>query len=318
MQLAWKVAEGSSIKLEDYDPNYIDEHTDPALARAELEQLGNELSELQELLAAAHHQSLLIVLQGMDASGKAETIQHVFSHINPQGCEVHSFKVPTPQEMDHDFLWRVHRVTPGRGVIGIFDRSHYEVVLVVRVHNLQPEEVWRRHYAAINDFERLLVQHDMIILKFFLHLSKDEQERRLLAQQRDRTESWKLSTSDWIERRYWDEYQTAYEEALAKCSTEDAPWYIVPANHQWYRNVLVARTLATTLRQYKDRWEAQLIARGEEELALLAKRGHEGQDEKQNHSKTSGDAHDAHSLHGDSSSGKHRDSNSAGKKNYSR
>ena len=184
MQLAWKVEAGSNVKLQDYDPSYVDEHTDPALGRAELEQLGKELGELQELLAAAHHHSLLVVLQGMDTSGKADTIHQVLSRVNPQGCEVRSFKVPTSRELDHDFLWRVHRVTPGRGVIGIFNRSHYEDVLVVRVHNLVPQEVWSRRYAAINDFERLLAQHDMIILKLYLHMSNDEQERRLLAQQK--------------------------------------------------------------------------------------------------------------------------------------
>src|SRR5438034_3542194 len=223
MQLGWKVEAGSNVKLQDYDPNYVDEHTDPALARAELEQLGKELGELQELLAAAHHQSLLVVLQGTDTSGKADTIFQVLSRVNPQGCEVRSFKVPTSRELDHDFLWRVHRVTPGRGVIGIFNRSHYEDVLVVRVHNLVPQEAWSRRYAAINDFERLLVQNDMIILKLYLHMSNEEQERRLLAQQRNQADAWKVTTADWAERKYWDDYQEAYEEALSRCSTDEAP-----------------------------------------------------------------------------------------------
>src|SRR5574340_406836 len=187
MQAAWKVEPGSNVKLHDYDPNFVDEYTDPALAIAELEQHGKELGELQELLAAAHHHTLLVVLQGMDTSGKADTIHQVLSRINPQGCEVRSFKVPSSRELDHDFLWRVHRVTPGRGVIGIFNRSHYEDVLVVRVHNLVPPEAWSLRYAAINDFERLLAQNDMIILKLYLHMSKDEQEKRLLAQQMNQT-----------------------------------------------------------------------------------------------------------------------------------
>ncbi len=279
MQLAWKVEAGSSIKLQDYDPNYVDESSDPALAKAELDQLGQELSELQELLAAAHHQSLLVVLQGMDTSGKADTIYQVLSRVNPQGCEVRSFKVPSPRELDHDFLWRVHRVTPGKGVIGIFNRSHYEDVLVVRVHNLVPQEIWRGRYAAINDFERLLSQNDMIILKFFLHMSNDEQERRLLAQQNNHMDAWKLSSADWAERKHWDAYQEAYQDAISQCCTEKAPWYIVPANKKWYRNVLVARTLVSTLRQYKDEWQAQLVERGERELALLAQLGHLGQTE---------------------------------------
>jgi len=274
MQIAWKVEAGSNVNLQDYDPNYVDDYMNPALARAELEQLGMELSELQELLAAAHHHSLLVVLQGMDTSGKADTIHQVLSRVNPQGCEVRSFKVPTSRELDHDFLWRVHRVTPGRGVIGIFNRSHYEDVLVVRVHNLVPQEAWSRRYAAINDFEHLLAQNDMILLKFYLHMSIDEQERRLVAQQMNQTDAWKLSTADWAERKYWNDYQEAYEEALAKCSTDVAPWYIVPANHKWYRNLLVARTLVHTLSQYKDEWQAELVKRGEKELALLEQLGH--------------------------------------------
>jgi len=292
MQLAWKVEAGSNVKLQDYDPNYVDEHSDPALARAELEQLGTELGELQELLAAAHHQSLLVVLQGMDTSGKADTIYQVLSHVNPQGCEVRSFKVPSPRELDHDFLWRVHRVTPGKGVIGIFNRSHYEDVLVVRVHSLVPQEAWSRRYTAINDFERLLVQNDMILLKFYLHMSNDEQERRLLAQQKNQTDAWKLSTADWAERKYWNEYQDAYQEAFSKCSTEEAPWYIVPANQKWYRNLLVARTLVSTLRPYKEEWEAQLVERGERELALLEQLGHLGQTGNQK-KKQSKEAHSA-------------------------
>ncbi len=252
MQLAWKVEEGSQVKLKDYDPDYIDEHTDPAIARAELELLGAELGGLQELLAAAQHHSLLVVLQGMDASGKADTIFQVLSQVNPQGCEVLAFKGPTLRELAHDFLWRVHRGAPGRGVIGIFNRSHYEDVLIVRVRNLVPEKAWSQYYAAINDFEELLAQNDTIIVKFFLHISNEEQEKRLLARQKDKTDAWKLSAADWAERTYWDDYQAAYEDALSKCSTDEAPWYIVPANQKWSRNLLVARTLVHTLRPYKD------------------------------------------------------------------
>src|SRR3984893_2169216 len=276
MQLAWKVNEGSKGKLKDYDPDSIDNQTDRTLAMAEMEKLSEELGELQQLLAAAQHHSLLIVLQGMDTSGKDGTIRHVMAQVNPLGCEVRSFKGPTTRERAHDFLWRVHRVTPGRGMISIFNRSHYEDVLVVRVHNLLPQEAWSRHYAAINDFERLLAQNDMIILKLYLHMSNDEQERRLLAQQKNQTDAWKVSIADWAERKYWDDYQVAYEEALSKCSTDEAPWYIVPANQKWYRNLLVARTLVSTLRQYKDGWQAQLVARGERELLLLAQLGHLG------------------------------------------
>src|SRR6266699_3729825 len=277
MQLAWKVDEGSKVRLKDYDPDFVDTYTDRALATAEIEKLSEELGELQQLLAAAKHHSLLIVLQGMDTSGKDGTIRQVMAQVNPLGCEVRSFKGPTSREQARDFLWRVHRVVPGRGMISIFKRSHYEDVLVVRVHDLVPEKVWRRRYAAINNFEHLLAQHDMILLKLYLHMSKDEQEKRLLAQQQNQTDAWKVTTADWAERKYWDEYQEAYEEALSRCSTAEAPWYIVPANQKWYRNVLVARTLVSTLRQYKDEWEAQLVERGERELALLAQLGHVAQ-----------------------------------------
>jgi PPK2 family polyphosphate:nucleotide phosphotransferase len=269
MALAWKIGEGSKVKLGDYDPNFKEKDSHHADAEQELAQLSDELSELQELLAAAQHQSLLVVLQGMDTSGKDGTIRHVLSHVNPQGCEVHSFKEPTSEELAHDFLWRVHKVTPPKGMMGIFNRSQYEDVLIARVHNLVPEEVWSRRYQEINHFEKLLVNNGTIILKFFLHISKDEQERRLLAREQDKNKAWKLSTSDWAERKYWDAYQQAYEDALSKCSTDEAPWYIVPSNHKWYRNLVVAHTLVHVMRQYKDEWQTELEARGQRELELL-------------------------------------------------
>jgi PPK2 family polyphosphate:nucleotide phosphotransferase len=269
MQLAWKVAEGSKVKLKDYDPDYVDKYADRALASAELEKLSEELGQLQQLLAAAQHHSLLMVLQGMDTSGKDGTIRQVMANVNPQGCEVRSFKGPNPREQAHDFLWRIHRVTPSRGMISIFNRSHYEDVLVVRVHNLVPKKIWKRRYATINNFEHLLAQNDMIILKFYLHISNEEQERRLLARQEEKTKAWKLSAADWEERKYWNDYQAAYEDALSKCSTDEAPWYIVPANRKWYRNLLVARTIVQTLRPYKKEWMDKLVKRGEQELALI-------------------------------------------------
>src|SRR2546426_10786611 len=269
MQLAWKVDEGSKVKLKDYNPDFVDTYTDRALAAAETEKLSEELGRLQELLAAAQHHSLLIVLQGMDTSGKDGTIRRVLSQVNPQGCEVRSFKGPTSRELAHDFLWRIHRGAPGRGIITIFNRSHYEDVLVVRVHNLVPEKVWSRRYVAINNFERLLAQNGMIILKFYLHISNEEQERRLLARQKDKTKAWKLSAADWAERKYWNDYQEAYEDALSKCSSDEAPWYIVPANKKWSRDLLVARTLVHTLRQYKAQLLDKLVLRGEQELAHI-------------------------------------------------
>jgi PPK2 family polyphosphate:nucleotide phosphotransferase len=269
MDLVWKVEEGSKVNLKDYDPDFTNGYSHHDAAKDDLESLSNELSELQELLAAAAHNSLLIILQGMDTSGKDGTIRHVFSSVNPQGCQVHSFKEPTPEEQAHDFLWRVHRVTPPLGVMGIFNRSQYEDVLVVRVHNLVPETVWSRRYQEINHFESLLANSSTIILKFFLHISKDEQEKRLEAREEDIDKAWKITASDWNERKYWDAYQQAYEDLLTKCSTANAPWYIVPANHKWYRNLAVAHTIVNTMRQYKDDWHKELVARGQHELELL-------------------------------------------------
>jgi PPK2 family polyphosphate:nucleotide phosphotransferase len=218
---------------------------------------------------------MLIVLQGIDTSGKDGTIRHVLSHVNPQGCEVHSFKAPTPEELAHDFLWRIHRVTPGKGTMGIFNRSQYEDVLVVRVHDLVPESIWSLRYKEINHFEKLLVNSGTIILKFFLHISFDEQANRLQAREKDKDKTWKLSASDWSERKYWDAYQKAYEDVLSKCSTDEAPWYIVPANHKWYRNLAIAHTLVHTMRNYKDQWQAQLETRGKKELEAIRQMRHE-------------------------------------------
>jgi len=266
--LVWKVAEDSKVKLKNYDPGYTTnlKRNDAA---SELEKLGQELNDLQEYLAAAQHHSMLVVLQGMDTSGKDGTIRHVMSHVNPQGCVVQSFKEPTPEEQAHDFLWRVHKVIPGKGVMGIFNRSHYEDVLVVRVHNLVPEQVWSRRYKEINHFEKLLAGNGTIILKFFLHISNDEQKQRLLAREQDQDKAWKISASDWKERAYWNAYQEAYEDALSKCSTDEAPWYIVPANHKWYRNLAIAHTIVRTMRKYKDEWRTDLEERGRQELAQL-------------------------------------------------
>jgi PPK2 family polyphosphate:nucleotide phosphotransferase len=269
MALLWKVDEGTNVSLKDYDPDYTDKHANQHEAKEELEQLSDELSELQELMAAAKQHSLLMILQGMDTSGKDGTIRHVLSHVNPQGCEVHSFKQPTEEELAHDFLWRVHKVTPPKGFMGIFNRSHYEDVLVVRVHSLVPEDVWQHRYKEIKHFEKLLARNGTIILKFFLHISFEEQAERLRAREDDKDKAWKLSVSDWTERKYWEDYQRAYEDALSKCSTDEAPWYIVPSNHKWYRNLAVAHTLVEVMRQYRDGWKASLEKRGREELEAI-------------------------------------------------
>ncbi|EFH88613.1 polyphosphate kinase 2 family protein [Ktedonobacter racemifer] len=267
--LLWKVKEGDYIKLKDYDPDHIASQIDRDAAEKQLQKLSQELGELQELMTAAQKHSFLMILQGMDTSGKDGTIRHVLSSLNPQGCQVHSFKAPSQDELQHDFLWRIHQHVPPRGMFGVFNRSHYEDVLIVRVHNLVPESTWRKRYHIINAFEEMLTESNTIVVKFFLHISKDEQARRLKAREDEPEKSWKLSVDDWKERQFWGDYQEAYEDALSKCSTKQAPWYIVPANHKWYRNLAIAQTLADTLKPYKDEWQKDLLARGQRELEAL-------------------------------------------------
>jgi PPK2 family polyphosphate:nucleotide phosphotransferase len=227
------------------------------------------LARQQELLYGAAEHAVLIVLQGMDTSGKDGTIKHVMHSVNPAGCQVSYFKQPTAEELAHDFLWRVHQRTPGKGLLGIFNRSHYEDVLVVRVHQLVPPEVWKQRYEQINDFERTLMHNGTILLKFFLHISKEEQEQRLLAREKDPEKSWKLSVGDWQEREYWDAYQKAYEDALGRCATKDAPWYVVPADKKWYRDIVVARAIVDRLNDDEHRWEQELAERGKRERAAI-------------------------------------------------
>jgi PPK2 family polyphosphate:nucleotide phosphotransferase len=216
-----------------------------------LQDLTNRLETLQELLYAQAKHKILIVLQAMDAGGKDGTIRHVFEGVNPQGVKVAGFKVPTPQELAHDYLWRIHQHTPGNGEIVIFNRSHYEDVLVVRVHELVPPSVWRKRYAQINDFERMLVEEGTTVLKFFLHISPDEQKERLQARLDDPTKHWKFSSGDLKERKRWPDYVKAYEAVLSRTSTEWAPWHIVPANRKWYRNLVIATTIVETLEGLK-------------------------------------------------------------------
>ena len=215
-----------------------------AAIRKNLEQLDH----LQELLYAQAKRAVLVVFQAMDCGGKDGAIEHVFSGINPQGCHVTSFKKPTPIELEHDFLWRIHHATPRKGMIGIFNRSHYESVLVERVHELVPEKVWKKRYDRINEFERLLADEGTTIVKFFLHISKQEQKQRLQARLGDPSKHWKFNIADLKERDRWDEYQQAYQDALEKCSTDHAPWYCVPADKKWFRNWVISDTLARTLK----------------------------------------------------------------------
>ncbi len=268
MTLLQRLEGGKKIRLKDIDPNDSGklERKD---GDARLQKLGAELTELQELMYAAQQTPVLVVLQGMDTSGKDGTIRSVLGFMNPQSCRVASFKVPTPVEAAHDFLWRIHAETPGRGEAVIFNRSHYEDVLVARVHKLAPPDILKGRYDHINNFERLLTDNGTVVLKFFLHISKDEQEQRLLAREKDPTKAWKLSPADWKERELWDDYQAAYEDALNRCATPQAPWFVVPANHKWFRNVAIAETLVETLRPLRANWMKQLEKVGAEELKLL-------------------------------------------------
>lgn len=263
-----RVAPGDAIDLAGIDPR-----ADGGLAKAageeRLKVLAAELGELQELLYAAGTHAALLVLQGMDTSGKDGTIRHVLADVNPLGCRVVGFKAPTPIELRHDFLWRVHRGTPELGILGVFNRSHYEDVLVARVRGLVPAPVWRGRYAHINAFEALLAAGGTLIAKCFLHISREEQEERLLARERDVTRAWKLSAGDWEERTRWDAYLTAYADSLAACSTDRAPWHVVPSDRKWFRNLAVAEVLVELLRPHRDGWLAALDARGREELAAI-------------------------------------------------
>jgi PPK2 family polyphosphate:nucleotide phosphotransferase len=216
-------------------------------AEAEQAQFESKLTDLQERMWAEGKRSLLIVLQGIDAAGKDGTIRHVMDAFNPQGCRVVGFKAPTPEELRHDFLWRIHPHTPAKGSVTIFNRSHYEDVLVVRVHGLVPKGVWRDRYRSINEFERMLAEEGTTILKFFLYIDRDEQRERLQARLDDPDKRWKFSSGDLPEREKWDEYIEAFQDAITRTSTDWAPWYLIPANRKWFRNLAVAHVLGETL-----------------------------------------------------------------------
>lgn len=252
----YRVEPGEHISLSDINPDTCEHYKKKKEVEAELEKHRQRISSLQERLYAENQRSLLIVLQAMDTGGKDGTIKHVFSGVNPQGCQVWSFKKPSDEEASHDFLWRYHHRAPQRGMITIFNRSHYEDVLIVRVKNLVPEDVWHKRYHTINEFEQMLTLGNITVIKFFLHISKDEQKRRLESRLENPDKRWKFSSNDIKERRLWDEYQQAFEEAINNCSTAYAPWYVVPANKKWYRNLVIARTLADTLEAMNPQYPA--------------------------------------------------------------
>lgn len=252
----WRVEPGTRPDLASWPTDSTEGAPSTAKKRvqATFPAMWERLHDLQERLYAEARRSLLVVLQAMDAGGKDGTIEHVFRGMNPQGVRVASFKAPTPEELAHDFLWRVHKEVPRKGEVGVFNRSHYEDVLVVRVHELVPEDVWRKRYGHIRDFEQGLVDAGTTIVKLLLHISKDEQRERLQARLDDPAKHWKFNRADLDERARWDDHLAAFEEAIAETSTEAAPWYVIPADRKWYRNWAVLRLLLATLAQMDPRF----------------------------------------------------------------
>lgn len=251
----YRIKPKSNFKLKDIDPNDLGEWKDKKdAAKERLADLCSDLDKLQEIMYAEGKQKLLIVIQAMDTGGKDGTIRSVFEHVNPQGVRVASFKVPTSTELAHDYLWRVHSQVPGKGELVIFNRSHYEDVLVVRVHGMVDKETCKRRYRHMVEFERLLAEEGTTILKFFLHISKDEQKERLLERIDIPEKNWKFNPGDLKERALWDDYMNAYEDAIRETSTDYAPWYVVPANRNWYRNLVVAGVIVDTLKDLKMKY----------------------------------------------------------------
>ena len=250
-----KIEPGEKFRIRDHSADWLPEAVkdldkDERKKRAEamLEENRRELAEAQELLYADGSHSVLIVFQAMDAAGKDGTIRNVLSGLNPAGIQVSSFKAPAGAEAAHDYLWRVHQVCPPKGHIGVFNRSHYEDVLIVRVHDLVPPSRWKKRYQHIVDFERLLTDEGTTIVKFYLHISKGEQKERLQARLDDPTKNWKFAEGDLAERKRWDDYQTAFTDMLNSTSTSEAPWYVIPADNKWYRDLVVAEVMVQTLR----------------------------------------------------------------------
>ena len=254
----FRVEEGNTVRLDKIDAGFKNKY-DQTSAQVEIERYTKRLRELQYLLYAEGKRSLLIILQAMDAGGKDGTINHVFSSMNPQGARVYGFKVPSAEEASHDFLWRIHQAAPQRGQVAIFNRSHYEDVLVSRVHDLVPRKVWKKRFELINDFEKNLVESGTHILKFYLHISADEQLRRFKQRIDDPARHWKISESDYKEREHWDDYTKAFEDALGRCSTKHAPWFIIPANHKWFRNLAVSQIVVEALESLKMEFPASSV-----------------------------------------------------------
>ena len=244
----YRVAPGSIVRVQDMDTRYEGD-IDKSDGKDAVEDLTERIAKLQRTLFAESKQSLLIVLQAMDAAGKDSTVRHVFSPVNPAGCHVTSFKAPTKEELAHDFLWRIHPHAPAKGHIAVWNRSHYEDVLIARVKHLVPESAWATRYEDINAFEKVLIDNGTVILKFMIHISKDYQKERLQRRLDRPDKHWKFNPEDLEERARWDDYMEAFNAAISRCSTRDAPWYVVPSERRWFRNLLVAQVIVDTLEQ---------------------------------------------------------------------
>ncbi len=245
----FRIKQEDRVRLKDFDPGFSDEHENKKSAFLKVEKHREQMDKLQYKLYAEQKRSLLICLQGPDAGGKDGVIRHVIASMNPQGCRVTSFKEPSKEELAHDFLWRIEQQTPRRGEVMIFNRSHYEDVLIVRVHNLVPKNIWSKRFKQINDFEQVLVANGTHILKFFLHISKEEQLDRFKKRLDDPERQWKISEADYSERDFWDDYQEAYEDILSKCSTDSAPWFVIPSDHKWFRNLAISQIIVETMKK---------------------------------------------------------------------
>ncbi len=256
---SFQVEPGKPFSLKKIDPDFRGHHESPDAAKQEVEANRQKLAELQPILWAEKKYSLLIVLQAMDAGGKDGTLSHVLGAVNPQGVTVSRFEFPTPEEAAHDFLWRIHPNAPARGYIAVFNRSHYEDVLAPRVHETIARHVWKQRYKRICEFEQLLADNNTQVLKFFLHISKEEQLERFAARLEDTNRNWKISESDYSERPHWDAYMSAYEDAIRATSTGHAPWYVIPANHKWFRNLAVSQIIVDTLQELKLSYPPPLV-----------------------------------------------------------
>ncbi len=288
-QEEFRVRPKDQVRLKTLDPSLTGKNETKESALVKIAKLQRRMDELQFKLYAEQKQSLLIILQALDAGGKDGVVRHVIGSMNPQNCRVVSFKEPSPEELSHDYLWRIEHQTPRHGEVVIFNRSHYEDVLIVRVHELTPKSIWSKRYAQINDFEKRLAMNRTHILKFFLHISKEEQLKRFEQRLDDPSRQWKISEADYTEREFWSDYESAYEDVLNKCSTKDAPWFVIPSDHKWFRNLVISEIIVETMENLGITTPLPTVNIEEirkkyhEAAGKLKKSGHKGRETDHNH-----------------------------------